>query len=344
MRRREFISLVAGAAAWPLAGRRRDFIWALGGAVTWPLAARAQQTTMPVIGFLRSTSPDNSARLVAALRQGMNEVGFVEGQNVLIEYRWAEDQADRLPALAADLVRRQVAVIVAGGESAARACKAATATIPIVFSTGADPIKLGLVASFNRPAGNATGVSFLTDVLGGKRLELLHELVPTAIVIGLLVNPNGSGTADMTKDMLLAAGALGRQIYVVNASSERDFEAAFTTVVQQRAGALIVAPDALFTSHPDPLIALAARYALPASYGWREAAVAGGLMSYATSFTNAYRQAGVYTGRILKGEKPADLPVIQSTKFELAINLKTAKALGLTVPPTLLARADEVIE
>jgi putative ABC transport system substrate-binding protein len=324
--------------------QRREFITLLGGAaVAWPLAARAQlQPAMPVIGFLRNTSPD--VRLVAAFRRGLNEAGYIEDQNVAIEYRWAENQDERLPTLAADLVRRRVRVIVTGGEPASHAAQAATTAIPIVFATGGDPVHFGLVTSLNRPGGNITGISFLINALVSKRLELLRALVPTATMIAFLVNPTAPLTEANIKEAQTAARLLGLQLLVLNASSEPDFEAAFATIVQQRAGALVINPDALFTSHPDQLIALAARHAVPTSYYRREAIEAGGLMSYGTSFADAYRQAGIYAGRILKGEKPADLPVIQSTKFEFVLNLKTAKALRLDVPPTLLALTDDVVE
>jgi len=325
---------------------RRELLAALGGAaVTWPLAARAQQSAVPVIGFLRSTSANASAELVAALRRGLTEAGYIEGQNIAIEYRWAENREERLPTLAADLVRRQCAVIIAGGERAAHAAKAATATIPIVFATGDDPVKVGLVARFNRPGGNITGISFFNSAdLESKQLELLREVVPKAGVIGVLVNPTMAGAESQERDARVAARALGLQILTLNAGNEHDFDAAFTAFAQQGAGALLIAGNALFTGQRDRLVALAARYALPTIYGLREFVLAGGMMSYGGSLTVAYRQVGVYAARILKGEKSADLPVVLPTKYELVINLKTAKALGLQIPDKVLALADEVIE
>jgi putative tryptophan/tyrosine transport system substrate-binding protein len=325
--------------------RRREFISFLGGATAWPLGARAQQAPIPVVGFMSARSADDSVRLVAAFRQGLAEAGYVEGRNVALEFRWAEDQNDRLVALAADLVRRQVTVIVADSTPGALAAKVATATIPIVFSLGSNPVEVGLVASLNRPGGNLTGVTTLNVEVGPKRLELLHELVPTATVVALLVNPTSPNLAETTaKDLRAAARTLGLQIHVLHASAERDFDTVFATLVQLRAGALVIGSDAFFDSRSEQLAALAVRHAVPAIYQFREFAAAGGLMSYGGSYTDPFRQAGVYTGRILKGEKPADLPIQQSSKVELFINLKTARALGLNFPPALLGRADEVIE
>ena len=326
--------------------RRRDFISLVGGStVAWPLAARAQQQAMPVVGFLGTTTPDDFADRVAAFRGGLKEAGYIEGKNVVVEYRWPEGNYDRLPTLAADLVRLQVAVIAAvGGEPSPLAAKAATATIPIVFSIGGDPVRLGLVASLNRPGGNITGVNFFQSDLGAKRLGLLHELLPKASVIGMLVNLTFGDAETHVRDAKEAALPLGVQIHVVRARTTDDFDTAFATLAQQKIDALLLANDAFFLSERRKLIALAARYAIAAVYFWREFAVDGGLMSYSPSLSQAYRQVGIYTGKILNGAKPADLPVVQATKFEFVINLKTAKTLGLTFPSGLLATADEVIE
>jgi len=323
--------------------RRRDFIAGLCGAAAMPLVARAQQASMPVIGFLRSASLVDVPYFVTAFRQGLKEAGFVEGQNVAIEFRSAENQPDRLPALVADLIGRPVAVIV-GDNVSALAAKAATKTIPIIFAGGGDPVQEGLVASLNRPGSNATGVNFFTGVLGAKRLELLRQLVPKATTIAVLVNPNTIQTEAERKAVQAAAEAIGRQLIILDVSSDRDIETAFETLVQRGAGALLVGSGAFMNSHRERLVALAARHTLPAIYAQRETAVAGGLMSYGTSITDAYRQVGIYVGRVLNGEKPADLPVMQSTKFEFVINLKTAKALGLEMPLSMQASADEVIE
>jgi putative tryptophan/tyrosine transport system substrate-binding protein len=329
MRRREFITLLSGAAA------------------TWPLTARAQQAAIPVVGFLGSSSPDPSAHgpFAAALRQGLADAGYVEGRNVVIESRWAHGNFERLPSLADELVRHPVSVIATiGGDVVAIAAKKATSTIPVVFTSGGDPIQLGLVSSFNRPGGNVTGVSVITSVSFAKRLEMLREMVPGAAVIGLLVNRTNPSVNSQTEDIIGAARALNQRIVIANASAESDFEVALADLVQRGARALLVSPDVYYTGHREQLVAAVTRHQLPAIYQFREFAAAGGLMSYGASFSAAFRLAGAYVSRILKGEKPSDLPVQQPTTFELVINMKAAKTLGITVPPTMLARADEVIE
>jgi putative ABC transport system substrate-binding protein len=324
--------------------KRREFITLVGGAAAWPLAARARQPVMPVIGFLNSASPDGYAVPVRAFRQGLKDIGYVEGQNVAIEYRWAEGQYDRLPALAADLVRRQVTAIAATSTPAALTAKAATTTIPIVFTTASDPMRLGLVASLSRPGGNVTGATQLNVEVGPKRLELVRELLPAATIIALLVNPTNPVAETLARDLQAAARTIGLQLHILNASTERDIDDAFVNLAKLGAGALVVGSDVFFNTRSEQLGALTVRHGVPTIYQYREFAAAGGLMSYGGSITDSYRRAGGYTGRILKGEKPADLPVQQSTKVELIINLKTAKTLGLTFPLSLLGRADEVIE
>jgi putative ABC transport system substrate-binding protein len=329
-RRREFVALLGGAAVAPLA---------------WPLAVRAQQAAMPVIGFLNSSSPDADGDRMRAYRRGLSETGYVDGRNVTIEYLWADDHNDRLSSMAVDLVRQRVNVIVTGGTPATLAAKAATATIPIVFVLSTDPVEAGLVASLNRPGGNLTGVTGLNVELAPKKLELLHELLPSATILGLLVNPTNAIAAESeARTVQAAARTLGLQLHVLRASTERDFDSAFASLAQLRAGALVIGSDLFFTSRSEQLAALTVRHAVPSIYQFREFAAAGGLMSYGGSITDWGHQAGIHTGRILAGAKPADLPVQQATKVELFINLKTAKALGLTVPPTLLVTANEVIE
>jgi ABC-type uncharacterized transport system substrate-binding protein len=326
--------------------KRREFITLLGGAAAaWPLAARAQQGAPPVIGYLYSGGPEASASFLAAFRKGLGEIGFSEGRNVEIEYRWAHNEPDRLPELAADLVRRRVAVLVTPGTpAAALAAKAATTTIPIVFRTGSDPVQLGLVASLNRPGGNMTGVTAMTWEIGTKRLGLLHELLPGAARFGGLIDPTDPFAESLIPDLQAAASAIGRQIEFVRASNSRAIDTAFTSLVQKRPDALLVVPQGLFIQRRVQLVTLATRHALPAIYPAREFAEIGGLMSYGSSPTEQYRQAGIYTGRVLKGEKPADMPVLRASKFEFVINLQTAKAFGIDIPTTLIARADEVIE
>jgi putative ABC transport system substrate-binding protein len=325
---------------------RREFITLLGGAaVASPLSARAQQPATPVIGWISSRAASESAYLVTAFRQGLKETGYIEPQNVVLDFRWGDGRYDRLPALATELARRPVTVMVAtGGDPAAQAAKVATVTIPIVFVSGSDPVKVGLVASLNKPGGNITGVHLLILAMGAKRLGLLHELVPAANPIGVLTNPNFADANTQLRDMEEAARSLGLELLVLKASTELEIDAAFSELAQRRIGALLIGSDAFFTIRRSQLAALTLRHGIPAMFDLRENVAAGGLMSYGASLVDGYRQGGIYTGRILKGEKPADLPVMQSTKFDLVINLTTAKALGLTIPPTLLALADEVIE
>ena len=324
--------------------RRRKFITLLGGAaVAWPLAVRAQQPAMPVVGFLNSRAPSENPAILTAFRRGLKEAGYVEGQNVTVEYRWADGQYDRLPGLAADLVGRQVAVIVSNGPSA-RMAKAATSTIPIVFAVGFDPVAFGLVTSLNRPDGNLTGVSILDVEIGPKRLELLHDLIPNAAVMALLVNPTTPAAETIVRAVQAAARDHGLKLHVLHATTDRDFDAVFASVAQLRVGALVIGGDPFFTGRSQQLGKLTVAHKVPAIYEFREFAAAGGLISYGTSLGDAYRQVGIYTGRILKGEKVSDLPVQQATKVEMVLNLKTAKVLGITVPLTFLGRADEVIE
>jgi putative ABC transport system substrate-binding protein len=324
--------------------KRRELIALLGTAAAWPLAARAQQPAMPVIGFLRPSAAAGSEHLLAALRRGLNEAGFAEGRNVMIEYRWADGRLERLPALADELVRRRVALIVGSASAAATAAKSVTSTVPIVFVTAIDPVKVGLVASLNRPGGNATGVTYLTSVLAAKRLELVHEIAPTAKAIAVIVNVDNPTTEPFMRDLRTGADALGVEIRAANVASVSDLDGAFARLIQHRPGALIVGADPVFTAGAADIVALAARHALPAIYTQREFAEAGGLMSWGTSLIEQYRLAGTYAGRILKGAKPADLPVLQPTKYELVLNLKAAKSINLDIPAKLLALADQVIE
>ena len=324
---------------------RRSFMAGGGAALAWPLKLAAQQSAMPVIGFFDSRSPDTMADRLRGFRKGLKETGYVEGENVAIEYRWAEGHYERLPALAVDLVRRQVKVLVASGASPpALAAKTATTSLPIVFIIGSDPVKVGLVTSLNRPGGNITGVTVITTEVTAKRLDLLREMIPTATAAALLVNPTNPYSETEIREAEEASRALGLRLHVLQASSERDIDAAFASLFERRASALLVSADPFFSSRRNQVLALAAGYALPAIYAYRDFAEDGGLMSYGASIVDAYRQAGIYVGQILKGERPADLPVMQPTKFELVLNLKTAKALGLTVPPTLLATADDLIK
>jgi putative tryptophan/tyrosine transport system substrate-binding protein len=324
--------------------KRREFIAALGGAAAWPYMARAQQQVTPVVGFLHARSPDDIAYLVAAFRHGLGEAGYVEGENVSIQYRFALGNYGQLPEMAAELVRRPVAVLVAGSDPVALAAKAATSNIPIVFAVGSDPIKLGLVANDSRPGGNATGMDILTSALEAKRLGLLHELMPQATIIGVLVNPNNSTTESQWRDLHEAARAIGLQIHALRSSTDAEIDAAFEAVAQEHIAVLVVAADPFLDTRRDKIVALAQHHSIPAMYQFREHAVAGGLMSYGINLPDVYRQLGIYTGKILKGTKPADLPVMQPTKFELVINLKTAKALRIEVPTSMQLLADEVIE
>jgi len=326
--------------------RRREFIKGIVGSAVAarPFAARAQQAAMPVVGFLGSRTPDDSADLVAAFRAGLSETGFVENRNVIIEFHWAEDQYGRLPMLAADLVAHQVAAIAATGNPAVQAAKAATTKIPIIFLTGSDPVQLGLVNSLNRPDGNLTGVALLNNTLAPKQLQLLRELAPQTTLVAFLTSPKNPITKSDTRNIQTAAGTTGQQILILSASNDSDLDSAFAALVQQKAEALLVQGDPLFNARPDKIVALAARYAIPAIYQWRNFPAAGGLMSYGTDLADGWRLVGVYTGKILQGAKPTDLPVQQSVKVRLVINLRTAKALGLNVPNTLIGRADEVIE
>jgi len=323
--------------------RRREFITLVGGVAAWPLTARAQQP-MPVIGFLNSGSAAEWAHLVAAFKEGLNELGYVEGKNVAVEYRWAQGENERLPSLATDLVNRQVAVIAAFGPPAVVAAKTATATIPIIFQVGTDPIDLGLVTSFRRPTSNLTGINIFAEVLTPKRQELLHELVPAAALVAMLVNPTSAQTQSEVRNVQAAVDKLGQPVRIFNVTTDRELDAAFATIIDQRIGGLLVQPDQFFTGRRDQLVLLTTRHAIPTVFGWREFVIAGGLISYGTSLRASYRQVGAYVGRVLKGEKLADLPVQQATAFETVVNLKAARALGVTIPTGILLRADEVIE